>query len=55
MDDATQAMFNAGKRFELYAEKLFADGVMLGFNNYDEYSSLTERTRQILADGATTI
>lgn len=55
VDDATQAMFDAGKKFEVYAEKLFADGVMLGFNNYDEYDSLTERTRQALANGATTI
>lgn len=55
VEDSTQAMFNAGHKFEAYAEAIFENGVTLGFNNYDEYNSLTERTQQAFADGATTI
>ena len=55
VDAATQSMFDAGHKFEAYAEAIFENGMTLGFNNYDEYSSLTERTQQAIADGATTI
>lgn len=55
IDEGTQAMFNAGHKFEAYGEALFENGVTLGFNNYNEYNSLTERTQQALNDGATTI
>lgn len=55
VDDNTQAMFDAGNLFETYAEQLFPDGVRLGFDNYNEYLSLPERTTKALADGATTI
>lgn len=55
IDEGTQAMFDAGHKFEAYAEALFENGVTLGFNNYNEYISLTERTTQALNDGATTI
>lgn len=55
IDEGTQAMFDAGHKFEAYAEALFQNGVTLGFNNYDEYNSLTERTKQALVGGATTI
>ena len=55
VDDSTQAMFDAGHKFEAYAEAIFENGVTLGFNSYDEYNSLTERTQQAFADGATTI
>ena len=55
VDDSTQAMFDAGHKFEAYAEAIFENGVTLGFNNYDEYNSLTGRTQQAFADGATTI
>jgi hypothetical protein len=55
VDDNTQAMFDAGNLFETYAEQLFPDGVRLGFDSYNEYLSLPERTTKALADGATTI
>lgn len=55
IDDGLQAMFNAGHKFEAYAESLFEDGVTLGFSNPGEYHSLTGRTQQALAGGAKTI
>jgi hypothetical protein len=55
IDDGTQAMFDAGHKFEAYAEALFEGGVTLGFDNFDEYNSLTERTQRALADGHATI
>lgn len=55
IDEGTQAMFDAGHKFEAYAEAIFENGVTLGFNDFSEYNNLTERTRQALADGATTI
>ncbi len=55
IDEGTQAMFDAGHKFEAYAEALFTDGITLGFKNYDEYGSLTDRTQQSLNDGASTI
>lgn len=55
VDESTQAMFDAGHKFEAYAEAIFENGVTLGFNNYDEYNSLTERTQQAFTDGATTV
>lgn len=55
IDEGTQAMFDAGHKFEAYAEAIFENGVTLGFNNYNEYNSLTQRTQQALNDGAATI
>ena len=55
VDESTQAMFDAGHKFEAYAEAIFENGVTLGFNNYDDYNSLTERTQQAFTDGATTV
>lgn len=55
VDDATQAMFDNGHKFEAYAEALFENGVTLGFSNYDEYKTLTARTQQALEDGVKTI
>lgn len=55
IDEGTQAMFDAGHKFEAYAEAIFENGVTLGFNDFNEYKSLTERTQQALNDGATTI
>ena len=55
IDEGTQAMFDAGHKFEAYAEAIFENGVTLGFNDFNEYNSLTERTQQALRDGATTI
>ena len=48
-------MFDAGHMFETYAEQLFLGGVKLGFDNYDEYLSLPNRTNAALEGGATTI
>lgn len=50
-DDNTQAMFDAGHKFEPYAESLFPEGVSLGFNDYDEYLSLPIRTQQAIENG----
>lgn len=55
VDDNTQALFDAGHDFEKYAEKLFPDGVKLGFNNYDEYNALTRKTQEELVGGSNTI
>lgn len=55
IDEGTQAMFDSGHKFEAYAEAIFEYGVTLGFNDFNEYNSLTERTQQALRDGATTI
>lgn len=54
-DANLQAIFDAGKEFEQYAEKRFSDGVQVGFNNYEEYLSMPERTKQVLDDGAKVI
>ncbi|MFH1601665.1 MAG: DUF2779 domain-containing protein [Candidatus Shapirobacteria bacterium] len=54
-DDNLQAIFDAGHEFEEYAEKLFPDGVKLGFNNFDEYRSLPDKTKKALDDCASTI
>ncbi len=55
IDPATQAIFDTGHEFEQYAEALFPGGVTLGFNDYDEYLSLPERTTQALDEGMHTI
>lgn len=55
IDPATQAIFDTGHEFEQYAEALFPGGVTLGFNDYDEYVSLPERTNQALEEGVLTI
>lgn len=54
-DAALQALFDAGHKYELYAEQLFPNGARLGFNNYGEYQALPERTRTALAEGANTV
>lgn len=55
VDPATQAIFDTGHEFEQYAEALFPGGVRLGFDDYDEYQSLPERTMRALDDGASVI
>lgn len=55
IDPATQAIFDTGHEFEQYAEALFPGGVTLGFNDYDEYLTLPERTTQALDEGVLTI
>ncbi len=54
-DPALQALFDAGNKFERYAEQLFSNGVTLGFENYSEYQSLPSRTTSALSEGAETI
>jgi len=54
-DANLQARFDAGHEFEQYAEKRFPDGITLGFNSFQEYSSLPERTKQSLDDDTKTI
>lgn len=55
IDDNTQAMFDAGNMFEGYAEKLFPDGLRLGFDNYDEYLLLPQATSKAIHDGNKTL
>ncbi len=54
-DANLQATLDAGNEFEGYAQKMFPDGVQLGFNDYDEYLSLPQRTKEVLDSGAKTI
>lgn len=54
-DANLQAMFDAGHAFEWYAEQLFPKAIKLGFNQYDEYLSLPNRTQATLQSGAETI
>ena len=54
-DENTQTIFDAGHIFESYAEKLFPEAVRLSFNSYDEYLSLTDRTRKSIENGTKTI
>jgi len=55
IDDNTQAVFDAGNLFEGYAEKLFANGIQLGFSDYASYLALPEQTMEALLGGAKTI
>jgi hypothetical protein len=55
IDDNLQAMFDEGNEFESYAEKLFPEGVRLGFSNYQEYLSLPQRTKNALDKNTKTI
>lgn len=55
VDAATQAMFDTGHAFEPYVESLFAEGVNLGFSNYDEYLSLPHRTERVFEEGAAVV
>ena len=55
VDANLQAMFDTGHEFETYAEKLFPDATRLGFDSYQEYLSLTQRTTDALNEGAETI
>lgn len=49
---ALQARFDEGNDFERYALKLFPDIVELGFKDFTEYRSLTQRTREALESRA---
>ncbi|MCA9349835.1 DUF2779 domain-containing protein [Candidatus Saccharibacteria bacterium] len=48
IDQDTQAIFDAGHLFEEYAEGLFDNPLKLGFDSYQEYLSLPDRTRKAL-------
>ena len=52
VDEATQALFDSGHKFEPFAEALFPEGVSLGFTDYDEYKTLPKRTQDAIASGA---
>ena len=51
IDDGLQAIFDDGKLFEEYANKLFPTAVRLSNNSYDEYLALPLRTKQELEKG----
>jgi hypothetical protein len=55
IDENTQATFDAGNIFESYAEKLFGDGIRLGFTDYKSYLAMPEQTLEALLGGAHTI
>jgi hypothetical protein len=55
VDDNLQAIFDAGNLFESYAVQLFGDGTTIGFDSYDEYLSMPQRTKDALANGARTL
>jgi hypothetical protein len=55
VDDNLQAIFDTGHSFEPYAESLFPDGVQLGFDDYQSYKSLPERTEAAIQQGEKTI
>ncbi len=52
VDDNLQARFDAGNLFEQFAEKRFKGVVRVGFDNYQEYLSMPERTHKALREGA---
>ena len=52
VDENTQALFDAGHKFEPYAESLFPEGLSLGFSDYNEYLSLPQRTQDAVNSGA---
>ncbi len=54
-DENLQAIFDAGIEFEQYANQRFSDGVYISFNNYNEYLSMPERTKQALDNDVKTI
>lgn len=51
-DANLQAMFDAGNLFEAYAEVRFKNIIRIGFDNYQEYLSMPERTAKALSNGA---
>lgn len=55
IDANTQAIFDAGHAFEAYAEAQFPGGVTLGFDSYDQYLTLPNRTAKAVQGDAQTI
>lgn len=51
-DANLQAMFDAGNLFEEYAEKRFENITRVGFDSYNEYLDMPDRTQKALSDGA---
>ncbi|MEX0934995.1 MAG: DUF2779 domain-containing protein, partial [Candidatus Paceibacterota bacterium] len=51
-DANLQAIFDAGIEFEKYANKRFKDGVTVGFDSYNEYLSMPQRTAEAIESGA---
>lgn len=51
VDENLQAVFDTGHKFEPYAHARFPKGVLLGFENYDQYLSLPKRTKAKLDEG----
>ncbi len=54
-DAALQALFASGHRFESFAEQRFPNAIKLGFDNYNAYRDLPQRTHKALTDGADAI
>lgn len=54
-DANLQAMFDTGNLFETFAEKRFEDIARVGFENYQEYLSMPDRTKEVMAGGATVL
>ena len=50
IDPNTQAMFDAGHLFETIAEQLFENSIKLGFDNYDDYLALPDKTISAIAE-----
>lgn len=55
IDEDLQAIFDAGFLFETYAEQLFPDSIRLGFDGFNEYRTLTARTKATIDSGASSI
>jgi CRISPR/Cas system-associated exonuclease Cas4 (RecB family) len=55
VDDGLQSQFDDGHLFESYANKLFPNAVKLGFNSYQEYLTLTNRTTEAIKNNVEVI
>ena len=55
VDENQQTIFDTGNLVEGHAQKLFPDGQLLGFNNFSEYETLSQRTQEAIDSGATTL
>jgi len=55
IDESLQALFDEGKLFESYANKLFPNAVKLGFDKYNEYLTLPDRTIEAIKNNVDVI
>lgn len=57
VDDALQAIFDTGHKFEPYVESLFPEGITVAWekDDWDSYRTLPERTTQALNEGVPVI